>query len=239
MNNRAMPKLLRWQQAFIAGLAMVAMALTAVPSLATTQRLALVIGNNAYADGALKNPINDARTMATPLGDLGFEVHKLENADRSAMQRAVLEFGRKLSQDTVAVASLKSAPLPSKPNSAFVDTGDLGNTLRQNWSAVEAALKAHVTAEYNTYRQLIPANNALVTDVRLNKATLERVLDVEAGRIGVLLEGMLQSNFSYGSNQILWRPFTAQFTYDVKFVDGKAVIGPYNYVQPGQAQAAQ
>lgn len=461
-----------------------ALALSATAAHATAQRLALVIGNNAYTDGLLKNPINDARAMATTLRELGFEVRVLENADRTAMQRAVVEFGRKLNhdtvglfyfaghgmqvrganylipvkasiesedevevegvdvayvmarmataknqfnivildacrnnpfqrsfrsvsnglaaisaptgtliayatapgsvasdgdaangiytselvkairqpglsmeeafkqarggviartqgkqtpwesssvvgnfmfkaaaptqvaslaapvvpvrdsaaeiafwntvkdsqdardyqayvdsypngafdrlarsriaalgdaakqrsapapaaeakgavpasepkKDTVAVASLKSAPLPSKPNSAFVDTGDLQATLRQNWSAVEAALKAHVTAQYNTYRTLIPANNALVTDVRLNKANLERVIDPEAGRIGVLLDGMLQSNTSYGSNQILWRPFKAQFTYDVKFVDGKVVIGQYEYVQPGQAQ---
>jgi len=461
--------------------------LPAAPSFATAKRLALVIGNNAYADGALKNPINDARTMATTLGDLGFEVHKLENADRSAMQRAVLEFGRKLSQDTVglfyfaghgmqvrgsnylipvkasiqsedeieveavdvsyvlarmataknqfnivildacrnnpfqrsfrssnnglaaisaptgtliayatapgsvasdgdaangiytaelaqairqpgitmeeafkrarggviartqgkqtpwesssvvgnfmfkdvpptqvaalsapvqpvhdpateiafwntvkdsreardyqayldsypngafdklarariamlddanrqrsapasalapaaeakvaaptaepkkdtaAVASLKSAPLPSKPNSAFVDSGDLEGTLRQNWSAVEAALKAHVTAQYNIYRQLIPSYGT-ITDVRLKEATLERVIDTDAGRIGVLLDGMVQANAAYGSNQINWRPFNAQFTYDVKFVDGKIVIGQFAYV-PTQARA--
>ncbi|WP_185973539.1 caspase family protein [Ferrovibrio terrae] len=479
-----MQGLIRLKQIIFAVL--VALALPATSSQATTQRLALVIGNNAYTDGLLKNPINDARTMAATLRELGFEVRVLENADRTAMQRAVVEFGRKLNQDTVglfyfaghgmqvrganylipvkasiesedevevegvdvayvmarmataknqfnivildacrnnpfqrsfrsvsnglaaisaptgtliayatapgsvasdgdaangiytselvkairqpglsmeeafkqarggviartqgkqtpwesssvvgnfmfkataptqvaslaapvrdsaaeiafwntvkdsqdardyqayvdsypngafdrlartriaslgeaakqrsapapvlapaaeakvarpaaepkkdtvAVASLKSAPLPSKPNSAFVDTGDLEATLRQNWPAVEAALKAHVTAQYNTYRILIPANNALVTDVRLNQATLERVIDAEAGRIGVLLDGMLQSNTSYGSNQILWRPFKAQFTYDVKFGDGRVVIGPYAYVPPGQAQA--
>lgn len=488
--GRAMQGLIRLKLIIFAAVVTVAVALSATASQASTQRLALVIGNNAYTDGLLKNPINDARAMATTLRELGFEVRVLENADRTAMQRAVVEFGRKLNQDTVglfyfaghgmqvrganylipvkasiesedevevegvdvsyvmarmataknqfnivildacrnnpfqrsfrsasnglaaisaptgtliayatapgsvasdgdaangiytselvkairqpgismeeafkqarggviartqgkqtpwesssvvgnfmfkaaaptqvaslaapvrdpaaeiafwntvkdsqdardyqayvdsypngafdrlartriaslgetakqrsapapavapaaeakvaapatapaaepkkdtvAVASLQSAPLPSKPNSAFVDTGDLQATLRQNWPAVEAALKAHVTAQYNTYRNLIPANNALVTDVRLNKATLERVIDVEAGRIGVMLDGMLQSNTSYGSNQILWRPFKAQFIYDVTFTDGKVVIGQYEYVQPGQIPA--
>ncbi|MCW0236559.1 MAG: caspase family protein [Ferrovibrio sp.] len=70
---------------------------------ASGQRLALVIGNNAYSDGVLKNPINDARAMAATLRDLGFEVSKLENADRSSMQRAVVEFGRKLNENTVGL----------------------------------------------------------------------------------------------------------------------------------------
>jgi uncharacterized caspase-like protein len=73
------------------------------PALATQQRVALVIGNNAYSDGVLKNPINDARSMAATLTELGFEVSKLENADRGAMQRAVLEFGRRLNENTVGL----------------------------------------------------------------------------------------------------------------------------------------
>ena len=98
-----MTRLVRLHAALAALLMTAALLLPVSPSFATAKRLALVIGNNAYADGALKNPINDARTMATTLGELGFEVHKLENADRSAMQRAVLEFGRKLNQDTVGL----------------------------------------------------------------------------------------------------------------------------------------
>ena len=94
----------RQAAALIALSALIAVSLLPVsPSFAAAKRLALVIGNNAYADGVLKNPINDARTMAATLTDLGFEVHKVENGDRSAMQRAVLEFGRKLNEDTVGL----------------------------------------------------------------------------------------------------------------------------------------
>ncbi|MCW0236560.1 MAG: caspase family protein [Ferrovibrio sp.] len=137
-------------------------------------------------------------------------------------------------KDTVAVASLKSAPLPSKPGSAFVDTGDLEGTLRQNWPEVEAALKAHVKKEYNMYRTLIPAYTP-VTDVRLDKATLENVVDATAGRIHVQLNGMIQLTGSFGANMPVWRTFTAPFAYDVKFVDGKVVIGRYDYRTPAQA----
>jgi formylglycine-generating enzyme required for sulfatase activity len=59
-------------------------------------RLALVIGNSAYANSPLKNPINDARAMAQTLRGLGFEVIVRENADYREMRRAVIEFGVKL-----------------------------------------------------------------------------------------------------------------------------------------------
>jgi caspase domain-containing protein len=37
-------------------------------------RTALVIGNSAYRENPLKNPVNDARAMARTLRDLGFTV---------------------------------------------------------------------------------------------------------------------------------------------------------------------
>ncbi len=59
-----MSGLARLKTPIIALLALVAFALPAAPSFAVAKRLALVIGNNAYTDGVLKNPINDARSMA-------------------------------------------------------------------------------------------------------------------------------------------------------------------------------
>lgn len=76
----------------------------ACPSPAVAERrVALVIGNGAYAEAPLRNPVNDARGIASVLRDLGFEVTLLENADRPAMQRASLEFGRKLSDDVAGL----------------------------------------------------------------------------------------------------------------------------------------
>lgn len=83
--------------------ALAALLLLATAAQAAPQRVALVIGNGAYAEGALKNPINDARAMAATLRELDFEVSVLENGDRAAMQRAVVEFGRKLREDTVGL----------------------------------------------------------------------------------------------------------------------------------------
>lgn len=63
----------------------------------TPKRLALVIGNSNYTGGgALKNPVNDARSMKAALEDLGFDVLKYENCDQRMMKRAIDEFGQQL-----------------------------------------------------------------------------------------------------------------------------------------------
>jgi hypothetical protein len=60
------------------------------------KRVALVIGNGAYADSPLKNPVNDARAMTAALNALGFDVIARENVTQKQMQRAIAEFGRKV-----------------------------------------------------------------------------------------------------------------------------------------------
>ncbi len=59
-------------------------------------RLALVIGNSAYAEGALANPVNDATDFAAKLRGLGFQVELLLNADQRAMEEAIDTFTRAL-----------------------------------------------------------------------------------------------------------------------------------------------
>jgi len=60
------------------------------------QRIALVIGNGAYAEGSLANPVNDARDMAATLRQLGFEVLSGEDRSRREMRELIREFGRKI-----------------------------------------------------------------------------------------------------------------------------------------------
>jgi hypothetical protein len=55
-------------------------------------RVALVIGNAAYEEAPLRNPVNDARAMAKRLFELGFKVTKLEDATRNEMERAIAAF---------------------------------------------------------------------------------------------------------------------------------------------------
>ena len=59
-------------------------------------RVALVIGNAAYASKPLKNPVNDARAIAATLRRLGFTVVLKENATLREMVTAVREFGASL-----------------------------------------------------------------------------------------------------------------------------------------------
>lgn len=59
-------------------------------------RLALVIGNGAYAEGPLVNPVNDATDFAAKLRELGFQAELLLNADQQAMEQAIDSFTRTL-----------------------------------------------------------------------------------------------------------------------------------------------
>ncbi|MFZ6008775.1 MAG: caspase family protein [Bacteroidota bacterium] len=61
------------------------------------KRLALVIGNSDYQHGnVLKNPINDARSMARILEGQGFKVTKIENATMRDLKMSIDNFGREL-----------------------------------------------------------------------------------------------------------------------------------------------
>ncbi|HEV3286806.1 MAG TPA: caspase family protein, partial [Steroidobacteraceae bacterium] len=64
--------------------------------LAAETRIALVVGNSAYASGPLLNPANDARLVAQALSQLGFEVIERRDADQNTMKRAIQEFGERL-----------------------------------------------------------------------------------------------------------------------------------------------
>ncbi len=64
-------------------------------------RLALVIGNSAYRESPLRNPVNDVRAMAQKFKELGFTVLAHENATKRTMEAAIIEFGRRLAEGGV------------------------------------------------------------------------------------------------------------------------------------------
>ncbi|MBI3714760.1 MAG: caspase family protein [Betaproteobacteria bacterium] len=66
-------------------------------------RVALVIGNDAYPTEPLKNAVNDARAVARTLTDLGFKVVVKTNADIATMRGAAVEFAKILDGATAAV----------------------------------------------------------------------------------------------------------------------------------------
>jgi lipoprotein NlpI len=76
----------------------------AADALAVGQRVALVIGNGAYANvKALPNPPNDARAIAKNLRDIGFTVSEGVDLDRAMMQKMTRDFLREAARAQIAV----------------------------------------------------------------------------------------------------------------------------------------
>ena len=48
-------------------------------------RHALVIGNSAYINGPLRNPVNDARAMSKALGEVGFDTIYLHHVGKEQL----------------------------------------------------------------------------------------------------------------------------------------------------------
>ncbi|MEE8292282.1 MAG: caspase family protein, partial [Candidatus Tectomicrobia bacterium] len=71
--------------------------LTARP-VSPPRRIALVIGNAAYASAPLRNPVNDATDIAATLRQLTFDVTLLRDADFQRMEDALTTFSRQLRQ---------------------------------------------------------------------------------------------------------------------------------------------
>ncbi len=92
------------------GLRAAALGLLAIAVFARAQapapaasRLALVIGNAAYPQAPLANPVNDASDMARELEAGGFTVIRRENATLKEMHLALREFGDKLTRNSTGV----------------------------------------------------------------------------------------------------------------------------------------
>ena len=58
----------------------------------TANRTALVIGNSAYSDAPLANPVADAQAVARTLRQLNFEVLLATDADQQQMEREIYHF---------------------------------------------------------------------------------------------------------------------------------------------------
>jgi uncharacterized caspase-like protein len=79
------------------GVLLAVLVCAAAPAGAVERRVALVVGNGAYAEtAALPNPPNDARAVAATLRDLGFEVLEATDLDHAGMQAALGGFADRL-----------------------------------------------------------------------------------------------------------------------------------------------
>jgi len=67
------------------------------------RRIALVIGNSKYKNSPLKNPENDAKSIAIKLREFDFEVIEIVNQNRIEIYKAIKRFGEKLKQSDVGL----------------------------------------------------------------------------------------------------------------------------------------
>ncbi len=117
--------------ALVLGLASVALAAepkrnlavskAAVP--ATEQRVALVIGNSAYKEAPLRNPVNDANDIAATLKGLGFAVTLKTNANQKQMKQALREFGLTLKKGGVGLFYYAGHGIQSRGRNYLVPVG--------------------------------------------------------------------------------------------------------------------
>jgi uncharacterized caspase-like protein len=78
--------------------------LTVASPAEATNRVALVIGNDAYENvPQLQKAVNDADAVAAELSKLGFDVVKAQDVGRRAMSRALVELEGKISPGDTAL----------------------------------------------------------------------------------------------------------------------------------------
>ena len=77
--------------------------LSVAPAAANEQRVALIIGNAAYKEAPLRNPVNDATDMAAELKQMGFSVMLRTNSGPREMRAAIREFSQSLRKGGVGL----------------------------------------------------------------------------------------------------------------------------------------
>src|SRR6476660_2855478 len=121
--ERRMSQLARWNfVAFLSLLAVFTLGIAATAARAE-QRIALVVGNAAYAAGAIKTAANDAGLVAQTLESAGFEVMGARDLDQDAVRRAFRDFldrAASLGSDDVALVYLGGYGLQLEGDNYFV-----------------------------------------------------------------------------------------------------------------------
>ncbi|MBF0288660.1 MAG: caspase family protein, partial [SAR324 cluster bacterium] len=86
-------------------------------------RVALIIGNSDYKSSPLKNPVNDAKDMASVLEKKGFQVTLLTNADQRSMIEGARIFGKKLKKGGVGLFYYAGHGMQVRGRNYLIPTG--------------------------------------------------------------------------------------------------------------------
>jgi len=93
-----------WQRRAIRALCALALAFASLPAVAApNERVALLVGNNAYQAAPLRTAVNDVRDLGAALREMGFRTIVRENATRKDMIDAIRQFGQAIEGAEVAL----------------------------------------------------------------------------------------------------------------------------------------
>ncbi|MEP7341521.1 MAG: caspase domain-containing protein [Acidobacteriota bacterium] len=90
---------------------------------AAEPRVALVIGNSAYTDSPLPNPVNDAQDITATLKSVGFEVIPGEDLSQAGMIRAIDDFGQRLRHGGVGLFYFAGHGMQVKGDNYLIPVG--------------------------------------------------------------------------------------------------------------------
>ena len=156
--------------------------------MASSNRVALVIGNSSYSDAPLKNPVNDARLVAKNLKRLGFKVILRTNASQQAMADAIGDFGQQLEQGSVGLFFYAGHGIQSRGNNYLIPVDSkLKREAQLKYNAIDAGqvLEEMRLAGNSLNIVILDAcrNNPLTRSFRSGKRGLARIDDMPRGTL--------------------------------------------------------
>jgi hypothetical protein len=176
----------------------------AEPTTTIVRRVALVIGNSAYARvRPLPNPTNDARAMARSLREIGFVVTEGTDLDRAAMQATIRDFLRDAARSQVAVVYYAGHGVQIDGRNYLVPvdvqlqgSGGLTDTM-MDLDTIMSGLDDQIRT------------NILILDACRNNPMAPRVAstgparDIEAGSAGLAAPSMLGNGATFGAGTLI------------------------------------
>jgi uncharacterized caspase-like protein len=168
--------------------------LSSVSEASAERRVALVIGNSAYAHAAnLRNPQNDANDMADALRKLGFEVLLGVDLDQQKFARTIDQFGRMLDRADVGLFFYAGHGLQINERNFLVSTNaQLASEFLIPAETIELdSVVRLMESKATTNIVFLDAcrNNPLAEDLRKNLAALNRSVSLGRGLARVEASG--------------------------------------------------
>lgn len=97
--------------------------LLTINTTSATTKQALVIGNSAYIEGYLSNPINDAKLIRDTLKELGFNVIYKKNLNKYKMEKTINSFAKSVNKNTIAVVYYAGHGMQFKEKNYLIPVG--------------------------------------------------------------------------------------------------------------------